>query len=205
MHINWLGYSCLKIQTAETNIILFPFSESKVGYKLNKTKADIVVGYPENIKEGFKKQKDCFVIDTQGEYEVKDAFIYVKNCNINDKNYYICRLELENISIAHLDSIPKVPQDKDLDLIENCDIVCIPVGGGEVLDVTNAINLINSIEPRIVIPICYKDKDSKLKLDSVDSFIKKFGVSHVENLDKLKISSNKLPQDKMELKVLAKS
>ena len=176
MFINWLGQACFKIQTKDSIVIIHPFTEKETGMKFPRVKADIVVGYPHEVKQFSQKGSQAFVINNPGEYEVKDVFIYVKECEVHEQNCAITRLEIENVSIAHLDSISNLPHDKDLELIENCDILCIPVGGHEVLDSQKAISLINTIEPRIVIPMYYQIPGLSKKLDTVDNFVKKFGV-----------------------------
>jgi hypothetical protein len=171
---------------------------------LNKTKADIVVGYSDNIGKVLRKDKKNFIIDVPGEYEIKNVFIYVKQFVINNNVFFVSRLQIENVSITHLDSIPDLPQNKDFELMENTDILFIPVGGGSVLTPSKAVDFINNISPRIVVPICYKWGDMKIKLEDIDVFVKKGSISNIEYIDKFKVTKSKLPQDKMELKVLSK-
>ena len=110
-----------------------------------------------------------FVIPGDGEYEVSGirAQCISKILFFNAENY----------SIAYLDKRKKPLSDQELEKIEGVDILFIPVGGGEVYDSKEALNIIKETEPKIVIPMHYKD---------ISDFKKLEGVSP-ETLDELKL------------------
>ncbi|MFH1661519.1 MAG: MBL fold metallo-hydrolase, partial [Candidatus Falkowbacteria bacterium] len=144
-----------------------------------------------------------------GEYEIKgvsiegvESFHDEKSGSERGKNV-IYRIDIDNISVAHLGDLGHTLDSKQLEKLEGTDILLIPVGGkGYTVDAKKAVEVITQVEPRIVIPMHYKLKDSKIDLDSVDKFVKELGIQPTHE-EKLKISKKDLPAEDMELVVLS--
>lgn len=218
MLIQWLGQSCFKIQvkTADknTNIITDPYSDD-YGLKLPRLSADILtVSHDHNDHSNIKPIKGTefhsqpFLINGPGEYEISDVFIYgipsfhdnKKGQERGDNIIYI--ITAEQINIAHLGDIGEFElSDRQLELMNNIDILLIPVGGKYTIDSEKAVSIISQVEPRIVIPMHYKIPGLKLDIDTADKFIKAMG-GKAETIDKLKISKKDLPQEETKLIIL---
>ena len=139
-----------------------------------------------------------FVITNPGEYEIKNVFVYGLK-NGDGQTVYV--LEIDDVVIMHLGGIKKLSAEV-LERAEHVDILLIPVGGGDVLDAKQAGVLANEIQPRVVIPIHYKTKDSKGSLDGVEKFLKEMGAQKAETMNKIKLSKKDLPQEEMKVMVL---
>ena len=214
MHISWLGHSCFKIQdkvgSDGVTLITDPFSTQAVGLKEPKSEADIVtISHDHPDHNNLKAIKGSpFVIQSPGEYDVKgvsivgvDSFHDDEKGKKRGKNT-IYWMEIEGVSVVHLGDLGYVPESKELEKIPNCDILLIPVGGKYTLGAGKAVELVNQIEPRIVIPMHYKTKGVTIDdIEGVDRFVKELGVNPREE-EKLKISKKDLPQDSMELIIL---
>jgi L-ascorbate metabolism protein UlaG (beta-lactamase superfamily) len=205
MIITYLGHSCFKIESDNTSLITDPF-DSGVGLKLPRNlEASIVTishaHHDHSYVEGVKGSP--FVISTPGEYEVKGAFIYGISSfhdGVSGKERglnIIYRIEIDgndDIKIAHLGDLGHKLDTATLESLGEVDILLIPVGGTYTLDAKEAVEVINQIEPRIVIPMHYKTPGVKVDLDPVEKFIKLSGLSH-EELPKLKLKKKDLPVD----------
>jgi L-ascorbate metabolism protein UlaG (beta-lactamase superfamily) len=147
------------------------------------------------------------LIDAAGEYEVKNVFVYGIPAEKKDgKPITMYLIEMDGIKVAHLGNLGQdTLTDKQMEILEGVDILLVPVGGGDSLNATKAVKLISQIQPRIVIPMYYKVPGLSLKLDSLDAFIKEYGVSKLEPQDKLKISKKDLPQEETKVEVLTVS
>ena len=97
----------------------------------------------------------------------------------------------------------KILSDEQLDQLGNIDILFIPVGGTYTLNAVNASKAVRQIEPRIVIPMHYRDPKLKIKLDSVNAFRKEMG-GQAETVKKLKISKKNLPTEETKLIIFEK-
>jgi len=219
MTIQWFGQSCFKItakspNAADTIIITDPFSNT-CGLKRPKLVADIITLHNSQSTDldyksikGTTDTPEPFVVKSPGEFETNNVFVYgiPSTCEHNDKNkkinntLYIIRVE--HINIAHLGNIcQKELTSKQLEFIEDADILLIPVGNKDSLDAKQAAKLVSQIEPRIIIPMQYKIPGLKTNLDDVDKFIKEIG-NNKEELDKLRITKKDLPQEETKLIIL---
>ncbi len=213
MHIFWHGQSCFSIKTKnqkreEINIVINPFNPKKEGIRLSKFNADVVLlGNKKTNLINIKNQKDAFIINTPGEFEVKNIIISGMQEHSEDKkdeDNIIFLLEVDGVRIANLGRLKKPLNSEQLARLNNTDILLIPIGSGDILDTKKAIELINQVEPRITIPMNYKIPALKEKLDAVDMFKKELGVNNDNIMDKLKISKKKLPQDGLDVIILNK-
>ena len=213
MIITWLGHSCFKIQDktgAEgVTVITDPFDKT-IGLPVPHLEADIVTvshdHYDHNNISALRGNP--FIIDSAGEYDVKgvavmgiDAYHDAKAGAEKGKNI-IYRFDIDDISVVHLGDLGHELDAKQLERLEGTDILLIPVGGKYTLDGKKAAEVVNQIEPRIVIPMHYKTKDLKLDIDGVEKFIKEIGLDP-RNEEKLKISKKDLPTEETELVILS--
>ena len=212
MIITWLGHSCFKIQDKSgsdgVTIVTDPFDKA-VGLKVPNFEADIItVSHDHHDHNNVKALRgNPFIIKDAGEYETKEVFIEGIEAYHDDKQgkergkNIIYRIDIDNVSVAHLGDLGHVLDNKQLEGLAGTDILLIPVGGKYTLDVSKAVEVVNQIEPRIVIPMHYKTPGSKIDIDNADKFIKELGIKPIEE-EKLKISKKDLPQEDMELVIL---
>ena len=213
MIITWQGHSCFKLQdkvgSDGVTVATDPF-DKEVGLKVPNFEADIVTishqhGDHNNVAA---LRGNPFVVDCAGEYDRKGVLIEGIDSFHDEKNgaerggNIIYRIEIDDISVAHLGDLGHALTDAQLEKLVGTDILLIPVGGYKSLDAKKAVEVISQIEPRIVIPMHYKTKDVKFDLDSIEKFIKEIGLTPTYE-EKLKISKKDLPAEDMELVILS--
>jgi L-ascorbate metabolism protein UlaG (beta-lactamase superfamily) len=75
----------------------------------------------------------------------------------------------------------------------------VPVGGGETLDPTRAVEIIGMFEPRVVIPMHYRQSGLSEalneKLEPMEKFLKEFGSVMPEPQELYKFSKSSLPEE----------
>lgn len=213
MIITWQGHSCFKIQDKigpdGITVITDPF-DKEIGLKPPNCEANIVtVSHDHNDHNNVSTLRgNPFIIDCAGEYDVKGVFIEGIDSFHDDKKgelrgkSIIFRLEIDDISVAHLGDLGTSLDDSQLEKLVGTDILIVPVGGKYTLDAKGAIEVISQIEPRIVIPMHYQVPGLKLDLDPVDKFVKELGIEATHE-EKLKINKKDLPQEDMELVILS--
>ena len=211
MTIFWLGQAAFKIVDKEVTVAIDPYD--KIGLKMPKFQADILLITHDHSDHNFIEaiKGEPFVIDSQGEYEVKNVFIYGLPAYHDNKEgaesgkITVYVIEMEGMKIAHLGDIGQESlTDEQLEELEGVDILLIQVGGEETINGTGAVKIISQIQPRIVIPMHYKIPGLNMKLEPVDKFLKEFGVSAPEKMEKLKISKKDLPQEETKIIILDK-
>lgn len=207
MNISYFGHSCFKIEEKinDENIVIVtdPFNK-EVGFKVPNIEADIVtISHDHSDHNNVSAlRKNPFVIDCAGEFDVKGVIIEgIRSSHGGERgDNIIYRIDIEGLSLAHLGDLGESLNSKQMDKLGGIDILFIPVGGKYTLDAKKALEVISQIEPRIVIPMHYKTKDSKIDIDGLDKFIKEIGIP-ANYEDKLKISKKDLPVDDMRLVV----
>lgn len=203
MQIIWYGQSCFKIISGETSLLTDPFSPAVVGLKNPRLSANVFLfSSSKDLEERKQLAENFFSFFTPGEYEVKNIFIHGFYHKEKDISKTIYLIEAENIKICFLGEISKSPSKECLEKIEKSEIVILPVAGGSVFSVKEAINLLKEFEPRLVILSDWNlnKKDSLPKV--VEKFIEEGNWAEVEKLEKLRIKKKELPEGKTRLVIL---
>ena len=213
MIITWQGHSCFKIQDKigpeGVTLVTDPFNK-EIGLKVPNFEADIItVSHQHHDHNNVSTLRgNPFIIDCAGEYDFKGVLVEGIDSYHDDKNgterggNIIYRIEIDDISVAHLGDLGQILDNAQLEKLVGTDILLIPVGGKYTIDAKKAVEVIAQIEPRIVIPMHYKTKDLKIELDGIDKFIKEIGLTPTYE-EKLKISKKDLPQEDRELIILS--
>lgn len=203
MHFSWLGNTGIKIQAKpfdkDITIVIDPYKH-KVGSSPRSLAPDIAL-FTNSRKNSVTLSGNPFTMDTPGEIETKGILISSAQGHTNDSVMF--RIDTENMSIGIIGCTYKQPTDKQLEILSGVDILCIPVGGGDCYDPEQAVKVVNTIEPKIIIPTMYKsDNDPDAK--PVDAFLKEIGIKADAPEKKVIIKKKDLPQEDMHVIVLNK-
>jgi len=213
MYITWLGHSAFKFQDKLNadglTVATDPFDPDFTGLKMPSFEADIVTISHDHQDHNYLKaiRKAPFIIDTAGEFEYMGVYIEgIDSYHDSEKGAkrglnVIYRFDFSDLSVAHLGDLGQTLDDKQIERLEGIDVLLVPVGGKYALDAKKAVEVINQIEPRVIIPMHYQVPGLKFELDSLDKFIKEIGIAP-EYEEKLKISKKDLPSDTTKLIIL---
>lgn len=210
MIITWYGHSCFKINTKDITIVTDPF-DKKIGIKPYFGSADIVTvshdHYDHNNIESIKGNP--IVIGNPGEYESKNIFI-TGIASYHDKKQGIERglntiytIDAEDMRICHLGDLGEKLSDKVIEQLGQVDILMIPVGGVYTIDGKEADELIDRIEPAIVLPMHYKTSALTVELDGLDKFLAARGIKSKETIDHLTIKKKEINPEENKVIILS--
>jgi L-ascorbate metabolism protein UlaG (beta-lactamase superfamily) len=215
MIISWFGQSCFKLQDKingrEVTVIIDPFKPSYIGLSLpSNLSADIVAISHEHEDHNFLSAVGGhpFLINLAGEYEIGGVSIDGIDSYHDDKggiergHNLIFRLEFSDLVVSHLGDLGSLLEAQQLERLAGTDILLIPVGGRYTLDAKMAVEVVNQIEPKMVIPMHYQLPGLKFDFNPVDDFIKAIGLSPVSS-DKLKVSRGDLDSENTQLTVMS--
>ncbi len=205
MEITWLGHACFLIKGREVTVLTDPHDPS-AGYTRVKPPGDIVTISVEDPLHNFLDTTTDYkrVIRGPGEYQLANISItgvrfprHARQTEPYNRNTAY-RIELEDISICHLGQIQQVPSAEQLmEVASRVDILFVPVEGGKSLNARQAIEVINLVEPRVVIPMLYSTVATSESLDSsIQGFAKAVGLTNPEVLPKLTITHATVPSER---------
>ncbi len=203
MEITWYGHSCFRItERGMGTVVCDPYNHQAIGYEPLKLKSDIVTvscSQPgHNFVNGVKG--DPFVIDGPGEYEINSVFINgyrtsSKNEDPFQNTLYV--IEYNGIFVAHLGDLNRIPTMSELENYGTIHVLLTPVGGGNALNSSKAVEIISLIKPNVVIPMHYSVPLTVPELDPLSKFLKEMGITQTEDVyPSYKISNvSQLPEE----------
>ncbi len=214
MQLFWHGLSCVRIEAEhgdqKATLITDPY-DSETGLRFPRTlEPDVIVLSHQNKKqfnlEPFEKKP--FVIADPGEYEVNGLFVFgeaIKGEKGADPHVVAYRFQMEGMSIAFLGGLDRMLTEEEAGKLENIDILLLPVGGGDRIKPKQAVEIMNMIEPRIVVPLYHHIDGLKHELGTADAFCKELGVCQRQDGNKLKILKKDLPAEDVVIHVLERA
>ena len=209
MTISWYGHSCFRIETKGGSVLVDPFKK-EVGLRPPKIKDDVVLITHHHFDHDNVDDvnPEAFIIDGPGEYERQGITIRGIQ-SFHDKSggkerglNTIYTIKNEDMSVCHLGDLGQDKLDEaQVEAIGDVDILLVPIGGKYTLDYKEAIEVINQIEPKIIVPMHYKIQDLKVDVDGPEKFLKEIGLKP-EKLDKMRMARKNLPTEEMKLVLL---
>lgn len=208
MHISWHGSYTLKIQTGDTTVVTDPYSPA-IGLRPFRSQGTIVaLTNPQDpdMSHADAVQGTPTLLTGPGEFAVQGVSLHAIPWQPETGSERVVqRWGIEGVYLLNLASLSRELTDHELQEIERVDIdvVVIPVGGGSALTTKQAVKMIGTLEPRLVIPIHYALPGLKEKLDSVNEFAEAFGIKPSQAEKKVIIKGKHLPQEDLQVVLLA--
>ncbi len=203
MDIKFYGHACFSISEGTSTVIMDPFSKD-YALKFPDLSADVVTishNHPFHNAASVVSGNPM-VFDRPGEYETKGVHFRLIHSFHNPKDdeeqleNNITLINWEGIRFCHLGAQGTKLTPEQLELVGDVDILFVPVGGSShSLDAKKAKEVIEQIEPRIVIPMCYAVEGDESGMDSRDAFLSVMGVNAEESVNSFKVKRSELPED----------
>ena len=187
MVISYHGGQCLKLTFGGTTIAFNPIAkQSKLeSVKFGADVAFVTMWHPDfnGVEQVAHGSKQPFVVDGPGEYEIGQVTargfgvktIYDKQDHYNT----IYQVHLEDTNIIFLGALNDPEIDpKILGEFGDIDILFLPIGGGDILEVPQASKLAVKLEAKLIIPMQYDAAALK-------TFLKEESIEGLKPVDKL--------------------
>ncbi len=204
MIITHHGGQCFKVTFGDTTLAFDPISKkSKLSpVKFGADVAFISLNHPnfngvDQVKHG---AKEPFVVNGPGEYEIGQVtargFGVKTTYDKVEKYNAIYQVRLEDINMIFLGALGDAEIDpKILGEFGDVDILFLPIGGGDVLDVPQASKLAVKLEAKLIIPMHYTK-------EALKAFLKEMGAEKETPVDKLTVKKKDVHVMSGEVKVL---
>jgi len=87
------------------------------------------------------------------------------------------------------------PTQEQIEEFDGIDVLMIPVGGKDVLAGPRAAEVVNLLEPKLVIPMRYRIADMDRDLATVTRFLTEMEAKESQPEDALKVTASQLSED----------
>ncbi len=196
MEITWNEDTCFKIKGKKTSVVVNPHSTA-IGLK-----GEVVMT---SLKENAEVENCVKVFDWPGEYEIKNIAITSfqawsssksdeENGAAGEETLIFC-FSIDDIRFCHLGELGHTLTSDMVNKIGDVDVLMVKIGEGSNLDKKKALEVIEAIGPRVIIP---------MGGNGLVGALNEMGVEGAEQMEKFEIKkSSDLPVDKMRYIVLS--
>jgi L-ascorbate metabolism protein UlaG (beta-lactamase superfamily) len=197
----FFGHNCIRIKAREATILTDPV-DRVTGYAMPKQIADIVtISHNHAGHANLSAVKPEYqIVNGPGEYEMHDVFItgirtYHDANKGNERGYNTVYIfEVEGLRICHLGDLGHPLETEQAEAMEDCDVLLVPAGGGDIISPEQAAEVIGQLGPKIVIPMQYATSIGDAKRGGLDRFCKSLGVALPQPEDKLLVKQSDLSE-----------
>lgn len=197
MEIQYFGGNCIRLSSKKATVVVDD-NLVQLGQKSIIKQGDIVLKTTPNIEVTAPTAK--ILIDSPGEYEVSGVSVHgiPARSHLDEdgkKTATVFKVMGDDIRLAIIGHIYPELNDKQLESLGTVDVLIIPTGGnGYTLDSIGSLKLIKKIEPKLVIPTHYADKDIKYEVpqQELSEVLKGLAMEPKETVSKLKLKSGEL-------------
>lgn len=206
MEIDWLGHSAVRIRSGNATVITDPYADS-LGVTMPRHRANIVTvshHHPHHSQIS-AVDGEPRVLDGPGEFEVANYSISGMGTRRDSPDAprqinTVYTIRVEGLTVCHLGDLNHRLTPSQAQEINDTDILLVP--GGEVctIGIEGVAELVNLIQPRILVPIHYRTQGVAVELGPLDPLLSELGVTGVGAQRRLVVSATSLPR---ELEVVA--
>lgn len=183
MKITWLGHACFAVESDDYCILLDPYTKVRGHEELNVSAHKTLCShehFDHNAREHIAMpliERPCpFPIETMDTYHDD-----VSGAKRGKNTVHILRAE--GLTVVHLGDLGHLLSDEQAQRIYGCDVLMIPVGGTYTIDAPRAKQVVEQVQPRVVIPMHYRHgKYGFEEIGTVEEFTALFPAQYVRRL-----------------------
>jgi len=180
MRIRWHGQSCFEIGGEEKILITDPHDGRSIGINPPNVRGDIILvshdHYDHNAVRKVDKRNSEIIREpgesTLGDIEVKGIRSYHdENEGERRGKNTIFRFKINGTTFCHLGDIGHLLEEEQVAEIGDIDFLFIPVGGNFTIGPEEAKETIETIEPKIAVPMHFKIGGLSLDIKTLEPFL----------------------------------
>ena len=104
-------------------------------------------------------------------------------------------IEMDGVNVCHLGDLALPLTTRQVDELKPVDVVLAPAGGQCAISPDQALQTIQDLDPRIVIPMHYAHGQAGVTLDGPEVFLRRLGQDELQPQARLVVTSGNLPAD----------
>ena len=141
------------------------------------------------------------VFDSPGEYEYSGVAVRGVMTPLlpempPERRSVAYSIEMDRVNICHLGDIAAPLNSKLVEELSPVDVLLLPTGGACTLDLDQAIQVMQDLDPKIVIPMHHSIPGVDLPIQGLDVFLRRMGLDDVQPVARLGVTTANLPADR---------
>ena len=195
MELTWHGWSCFRLKGKEASIVTDPYTLTTPS-SLHKLTPDIVT-LSDRDQAKAPPTGSFKLITGPGEYEVKNVLVTGTPCFNDGKRVgTVFKIEMDDLVLCHLGQMKQPLSASQVEGLADVDVLFVPVAGeDQSIDAAKAVEMINLIEPRVVVPMHFEPSALGIAGTPVEKFCHEFGQTGVTPQAKLTVTKSSLPAE----------
>ncbi|MBM3941913.1 MAG: MBL fold metallo-hydrolase [SAR202 cluster bacterium] len=209
MEVTWLGHACFRLRSDNLVVLTDPFP-AEVGLRPDSRPATVVTvsnSHP-NHSNWQEVAGEPRIVSMPGEYQASGVSIrgimtpLAAGTPQTQRNVaYV--ITIDGVNICHLGDINMPLTTRQVDELVPVDVLLLPVGGGCTLDMDRLFEVMQNLDPKLVIPMHYNTPSVKVQLQGLEPFLRRMGTDEAQQPQpRLSVTANTVPSD-MKVVVLA--
>ena len=179
LQIRWHGHSCFEI-TNDVTIVTDPHDGRSIGIPAPNVTGDIILvshnHYDHNSVKSVEKENSKIITDerkrTIGTIQIYGIPAFHDTAHGERRGSMILyNFTCEDITFCHLGDLGHELDEKTIQQIGKIDILFIPVGGNYTIDAEQAWHVIQTLKPKITIPMHYRIEGLSLSIAGIEPFL----------------------------------
>lgn len=200
MDIDWYGQACFRIREGSIAIVTDPHDRDP-NAPLPRVRADIVtVSYmPEDAGRLRGIRGSPRVLHCPGEYEIGEVFVTGISVLLKraepPKSNVVFVYDFAGLTACHLGRIDDLLLESQIEALGDVDVLFIPIDGERTLMADQAAEIVQMIEPRIVIPMHFDPMRLEHDPTAVEHLMYAIGVDKAATEETLRLYAGRLPEE----------
>ena len=171
LNIKHIAHSCFLIDNGEEKLIIDPYADNMGLPIIRETANYLLISH----NHSDHNNKEAVILeDNVGSFKIKKVHSYHDDSNGSQRGENIIHvIDTNGVRICHLGDLGHLLTDEQLKDMQGIDVLMIPVGGYYTIDCEKVVEVINQLNPMVVIPMHYNSDTSRtnLPIATVDDFI----------------------------------
>ena len=201
MDLVYLGHSSFRLHASGMVVVTDPFPES-LGLRTDPRPAAVVTvsnTHPNHSAAGAVSGSPR-VFRAPGEYEyngivVRGVMTPLPPGVPHERRNVAYTIEMDGVNVCHLGDLALPLTTRQVDELKPVDVALAPAGGHCAISPDQALQTIQDLDPRIVIPMHYAHGQTGVTLDGPDAFLRRLGQDDLQPQPRLVVTTGNLPAD----------
>lgn len=175
LSIRWFGVSCFEIENSVT-VVIDPHDGKSIGLDQPAVQGDLVLVTHQHFDHASGKElaskEGSEIVEESGKQKVKGIEVEGMSYYREDagRNVFF-KFKLDGFRICHLGDLGYSISSEEAEQIKTVDILLLPVGGTEGQEGRKAAEVLDQLEPSVVIPHHYMVEEMNVNISGKEEFL----------------------------------